>query len=64
MRPQVCEKREVNLFGFVLSQFVLFVLYVEMEAGMVGLCVTYALLLTGMFQWCVRQSGEVGNQVK
>ncbi|CAH3029808.1 unnamed protein product [Porites evermanni] len=35
----------------------------EMEAGMVGLCVTYALLLTGMFQWCVRQSGEVGNQM-
>jgi len=35
----------------------------EMDAGIVGLCVTYALLLTGMFQWCVRQSAEVENQM-
>lgn len=35
-----------------------------MDAGIVGLGVTYALLLTGMFQWCVRQSAEVENQVK
>lgn len=61
----MCAKREVNLFGFVLI-IVCTICFVciEMEAGMVGLCVTYAVLLTGMFQWCVRQSGEVGNQVK
>lgn len=35
-----------------------------MDAGMVGLCLSYAVLLTGQFQWCVRQSAEVENQVR
>jgi len=34
-----------------------------MDAGIVGLCLSYAVLLTGQFQWCVRQSAEVENQV-
>ena len=33
------------------------------SAGVVGLCLTYAKMLTGMFQWCVRQSAEVENLV-
>lgn len=35
-----------------------------MDAGIVGLCLSYAVLLTGQFQWCVRQSAEVENQVR
>lgn len=34
-----------------------------MSAGVVGLTLTYAKMLTGAFQWCVRQSAEVENLV-
>lgn len=34
-----------------------------MDEGVVGLALTYAIVLTGMFQWCVRVSAEVENQV-
>lgn len=34
-----------------------------MSAGIVGLTLTYAKMLTGGFQWCVRQSAEVENLV-
>ena len=34
-----------------------------MSAGVVGLTLTYAKMLTGGFQWCVRQSAEVENLV-
>lgn len=33
------------------------------DAGQVGLALSYALTLMGMFQWCVRQSAEVENMV-
>lgn len=33
------------------------------DAGQVGLVLSYALTLMGMFQWCVRQSAEVENMV-
>ncbi|XP_066267631.1 ATP-binding cassette sub-family C member 4-like [Branchiostoma lanceolatum] len=32
-----------------------------LDGGLVGLSVTYALILTGRFQWIVRQSAEVEN---
>ncbi|KAL8559263.1 hypothetical protein ACOMHN_040387 [Nucella lapillus] len=35
----------------------------SMDAGMVGLSVTYSMTLMGMFQWGVRQSAEVENQM-
>ncbi|XP_070538062.1 ATP-binding cassette sub-family C member 4-like isoform X3 [Ptychodera flava] len=35
----------------------------RLNAGLVGLSLTYALTLMGMFQWCVRQSAEVENQM-
>ncbi|XP_028519482.1 multidrug resistance-associated protein 4 [Exaiptasia diaphana] len=31
------------------------------SASVVGLCLIYAKMLTGMFQWCTRQSAEVEN---
>lgn len=34
-----------------------------LDAGQVGLALSYALSLMGMFQWCVRQSTEVENMV-
>ncbi|XP_048588673.1 ATP-binding cassette sub-family C member 4 [Nematostella vectensis] len=34
------------------------------SASVVGLCLTYATQLTGMFQWCIRQSAEVENNIK
>ncbi|CAH3114175.1 unnamed protein product [Pocillopora meandrina] len=34
---------------------------IRMSAGIVGLTLTYAKMLTGGFQWCVRQSAEVEN---
>lgn len=36
---------------------------VELDAGSVGLALTYASTLMGMFQWAVRQSAEVENLV-
>ena len=35
-----------------------------MEPGAVGLVLSYALTLIGMFQWGVRQSAEVENMVR
>ncbi|KAK1170047.1 multidrug resistance-associated protein 4-like [Acipenser oxyrinchus oxyrinchus] len=35
----------------------------ELEAGEVGLALSYAVTLIGMFQWGVRQSAEVENQM-
>ncbi|XP_023930136.1 multidrug resistance-associated protein 4 isoform X1 [Lingula anatina] len=34
-----------------------------LNAGLVGLAVTYSMALMGMFQWGVRQSAEVENQM-
>ncbi|XP_055867950.1 ATP-binding cassette sub-family C member 4-like isoform X5 [Biomphalaria glabrata] len=34
-----------------------------MSAGLVGLSITYTMTLMGMFQWGVRQSAEVENQM-
>lgn len=36
----------------------------ELEAGAVGLALSYAVTLTGMFQWGVRQSAEIENMVR
>ncbi|CAE1282648.1 ABCC4 [Acanthosepion pharaonis] len=35
----------------------------ELDAGIVGLSVTYSFILTGMFQWFIRQSVEVENNI-
>lgn len=37
--------------------------HLALDAGQVGLALSYALTLMGMFQWCVRQSAEVENMV-
>ncbi|XP_016079635.1 PREDICTED: multidrug resistance-associated protein 4 [Miniopterus natalensis] len=34
-----------------------------LDAGQVGLALSYALTLMGMFQWCIRQSAEVENMM-
>lgn len=34
-----------------------------LDAGLVGLSMAYAMNLTGLFQWGVRQSAEVESQV-
>ena len=34
-----------------------------LDLGQVGLVLSLSLVLTGMFQWCVRQSAEVENMV-
>lgn len=36
----------------------------ELEPGSVGLALSYAMTLTGMFQWGVRQSAEIENMVR
>ncbi|XP_048764978.2 ATP-binding cassette sub-family C member 4-like isoform X2 [Ostrea edulis] len=35
----------------------------DLNAGLVGLLLTYAMTLMGMFQWAVRQSAEVESQM-
>ncbi|XP_077867141.1 ATP-binding cassette sub-family C member 4-like [Saccoglossus kowalevskii] len=35
----------------------------NLNAGLVGLSLAYAITLMGVFQWCVRQSAEVENQM-
>uniref|UniRef100_A0A3P8TTG4 ATP-binding cassette, sub-family C (CFTR/MRP), member 4 n=1 Tax=Amphiprion percula TaxID=161767 RepID=A0A3P8TTG4_AMPPE len=44
----------ITTFGCVLLQD-------QLDAGSVGLALSYAVTLTGMFQWGVRQSAEVEN---
>lgn len=44
-----------NFFSLVL---------LELEAGSVGLALSYSVTLMGMFQWGVRQSAEVENMVR
>ncbi|XP_064413746.1 multidrug resistance-associated protein 4 isoform X2 [Latimeria chalumnae] len=52
---------------FISAVFVTFVAFGsillanELEAGQVGLTLSYAIMLTGLFQWAVRQSAEVEN---
>lgn len=36
----------------------------ELDPGSVGLALSYAMTLTGMFQWGVRQSAEIENMVR
>ena len=36
----------------------------DLEAGGVGLALSYAITLVGMFQWGVRQCAEVENMVR
>ncbi|XP_071159454.1 ATP-binding cassette sub-family C member 4-like isoform X3 [Mytilus edulis] len=43
--------------------FLCVVLADSLDAGRVGLTLTYAMTLMGMFQWAVRQSAEVENQM-
>ena len=37
--------------------------YEDLNAGVVGLALAYAISLNSMFQYCVRQSAEVENLV-
>lgn len=37
--------------------------HLALDAGQVGLALSYSLTLMGMFQWSVRQSTEVENMV-
>ena len=37
--------------------------YIAYSASLLGLALTYAVSLHGMFQYCVRQSAEVENIV-
>ncbi len=39
-------------------------LRLELDAGSVGLALSYSVTLMGMFQWGVRQSAEVENMVR
>lgn len=50
------------LLGLRLTSFLLPPLK-ALDAGQVGLALSYALTLMGMFQWSVRQSAEVENMV-
>lgn len=39
-------------------------MFAGLEPGAVGLALSYAATLTGMFQWGVRQSAEIENMVR
>lgn len=39
-------------------------IFTGLEPGAVGLALSYAVTLTGMFQWGVRQSAEIENMVR
>lgn len=48
-----------------LSEVYYQVLYLAAQnAALIGLALTYAVSLNGMFQYCVRQSAEVENLVR
>nr|XP_054302515.1 ATP-binding cassette sub-family C member 4 isoform X3 [Pongo pygmaeus]XP_054385521.1 ATP-binding cassette sub-family C member 4 isoform X4 [Pongo abelii] len=47
----------------IIVAFGSLILAKTLDAGQVGLALSYALTLMGMFQWCVRQSAEVENMM-
>ncbi|XP_038070620.1 multidrug resistance-associated protein 4-like [Patiria miniata] len=53
----------VLFVGGVSFTSVLAVNFLELNSGIVGLSLTYAINLMGAFQWGVRQSAEVENQM-
>ena len=59
--------RRVNaLFDYEYIKLVLLspLVLLELDAGSVGLALSYSVTLMGMFQWGVRQSAEVENMVR
>lgn len=51
----------LNVYTLIMT----LLLYLSgLEAGSVGLALSYAVTLMGMFQWGVRQSAEVENLVR
>ena len=47
----------------ILFMWFCFFHYEDLNAGVVGLALAYAISLNGEFQYCVRQSAEVENLV-
>ncbi|XP_066090519.1 ATP-binding cassette sub-family C member 4 [Saccopteryx bilineata] len=47
----------------IIVAFGSLILAKTLDAGQVGLALSYALSLMGMFQWCIRQSAEVENMM-
>ncbi|EDO38354.1 predicted protein, partial [Nematostella vectensis] len=54
----------LDIISALFFALAVFTSLLTVEAGVVGLCLTYAKQLTGMFQWCIRQSAEVENNIK
>ena len=45
------------------TDFIPLLLHLALDLGQVGLALSLTVTLTGMFQWCVKQSAEVENMV-
>jgi hypothetical protein len=52
-----------STFRFCTKSKIFQFYFTGLDAGSVGLSVTYAMALMALFQWCVRQSASVANQV-
>lgn len=52
------------MHDFKVNACVFFGDIAELDPGAVGLALSYAMTLTGMFQWGVRQSAEIENMVR
>jgi ATP-binding cassette subfamily C (CFTR/MRP) protein 4 len=53
----------MTVLFLAISTYVLTATASPANAGLVGLSLSYLLTLTGMFQWCTRQSAEVDNHM-
>ena len=47
---------------FVFSIFLLIV-FLDIDESLLAVSLTYVLMISGSFQWCIRQSAEVDNLV-
>ena len=45
------------------TNLILLLPHLALSPGQVGLVLSLTLTLTGLFQWCIRQSAEVENMV-
>ena len=52
-------EKKLNIFCFQYLKLC----FLDIDQSLLGVSLTYVLMISGTFQWCIRQSAEVDNLV-